>query len=98
MPNFWTKKTILLVIPVVFFIVPLSYIIFLVFTGEYSITEELFIAILTLGFTAYTWLLKSEYDKRRELERLTFESRRQTYDTLMQLLLILLYPSLQEQI
>lgn len=84
MSKFWTLKTILLIIPVIFFIVPLIYIAYLVIIGQYSISEDLFIAILTLGFTGYAWLIKSEYDKRRELERLTFESRRQTYDTLMQ--------------
>ncbi len=84
MPKFWTKKTILLTIPAIFFIAPLTYIIYLVIIGQYSISEDLFIAILTLGFTAYAWLLKSEYDKRSELERLTFESRRQTYDKLLQ--------------
>jgi len=84
MSEFWTKKNILLIMPAFFFIVPLAYLSYLVFSGDYSISEELLIAILTLGFTAYTWLLKSEYDKRRELERLTFESRRQTYDTLLQ--------------
>jgi len=84
MPKFWTKKTILLAIPAIFFIAPLTYIIYLVIIGKYSISEDFFIAILTFGFTGYAWLLKSEYDKRSELERLTFESRRQTYDKLLQ--------------
>jgi hypothetical protein len=84
MSKFWTIKTIFLCIPAIFLIIPLAYIIYLVVIGQYNISEDFFIAILTFGFTAYAWLLKSEYDKRNELERLTFESRRQTYDRLLQ--------------
>lgn len=83
MSKFRYLKTILLIIPAIFLIAPLIYIAYLVIIGQYSIQEDLFIAILTIGFTGYAWMIKSEYDKRRELERLTFESRRQTYDTLM---------------
>ena len=83
MAEFWNLKKIFISSPGIVFVGALLYIAYLIGKGEYNVSEDLVIALLTLGLTWYLWVLKSEYDKRRELKRLTHESRRKSYDALL---------------
>ena len=83
MARFWKLKNLLLSLPGITFAGALLYIAYLICKGEYNVSEEFIIALLTLGLTWYLWVLKSDYDKRREMKRLTYESRQKSYDALL---------------
>ena len=70
MAGFWNLKNLFLSSPGIVFVGALFYIAYLIGKAKYNVSEEFIIALLTLGLTWYLWILKSDYDKRREMNRL----------------------------
>lgn len=66
------------------FLLIIAFCIILYVAYEDIVDSDVVVVLLTATLGAMSWLIKSEYDKLRELECLTYESRRQAYDKLLQ--------------
>jgi hypothetical protein len=79
-----SKKSWPLLTPSIFFIAAILIIFYLVLNPGLGVSIDILIVLLTATLSAYGWIIKNEFDKRRELDRLTFETRRQSYERLLQ--------------
>jgi len=73
------------------FLIAFFYLAYIFIFTSYTASEELLIALFSVAFTGYVFLVKNGIDKKKELEikkreldRISFESRRQAYDKLLQ--------------
>jgi Ca2+/Na+ antiporter len=88
--NYWA-----IIFPSIFFIAAIVVIMYLVFNQNISVSNDILVVLLTAILGGYGWVIKNEFDKRREIERreyelerehdrLTYETRRQSYERLLQ--------------
>lgn len=89
------KKYWSIIIPSLFFIIAIVIILFCAITGIFDISKDILVVLLTAILSGFGWIIKNEFDKRREIERrehqirverdrLIFESSRQSYENLLQ--------------
>ena len=71
-----------LIVPLLMLLLALAITIYVSYIN--IISTDVVVALLTGILGGISWLIKSESDKKRELERLSYESRRQAYDRLLQ--------------
>lgn len=90
----WLKKYWLIVMSVVLFGISFGFLLYIALTGVFGVSNDIIVVLLTVIFGSFGWIFKSEYDKRREIdrreyearmeqERLTFETRRQSYEGIL---------------
>ena len=75
----------------IFFVAAFVFLLYIAITGAFGVSNEIIVVLLTAILSGFGWAIKSEYDKRREIkrrehevkmehDRLTFETRRQSYE------------------
>jgi hypothetical protein len=90
------KKYWLIIVSGILFTISIIFLILIAITGIFAVSNDIIVVLLTAVFGGFGWIFKSEYDKRREIdkqkyetrmeqERLTFETRRQTYEDILKI-------------
>lgn len=83
------------ILSLVFFIAAFGFLLYIAITGTFAVSNDIIVVLLTAILSGFGWIIKSEYDKRREInrrehetrmeqDRLTFETRRQSYEGIIQ--------------
>ena len=90
----YLRKYWLILSAVVIFVFSISIIFYIIITGLFGISIDILVVLLTVNFSGFGWILKSEHDKVREIERrehemrlenerLTFETRKQSLEGIL---------------
>lgn len=91
----WFKRYGLIVLSIILFGFAFGFLVYVAITGVLAVSNDIIVVLLTATFGGFGWVVKGEYDKKREIERrehesamenerLTFETRRQSYEGILQ--------------
>ena len=90
----WLKKHGLIVLSIILFGLTFGFLVYLALSGAFGVSNDIIVVLITATFGGFGWIVKGEYDKRREIERrehevsmenerLTFKTRRQAYEDIL---------------